>query len=45
MPAGSDIIVTVGARAQRAPGLRMSYNVEVRLIENRGRDVSALLVA
>lgn len=49
MPAGSDIIVTVGgeekAQLVRQACADMPYNVEVRLIENRGRDVSALLVA
>ncbi|MFC5370604.1 rhamnan synthesis F family protein [Arcanobacterium bovis] len=48
MPEGSDIIVTV-AGEEKAAQVReafadMPYNVDVRLIENVGRDVSALLV-
>lgn len=48
MPAGSDIIITVGSDdnrqlvEERCSGL--PYHVDVRLIENRGRDVSALLI-
>ena len=48
MPEGSDIILTVGSKEnqqivkQRVKHL--PYNVDVRLIENRGRDVSAFLV-
>lgn len=48
MPEGSDLIITVGsddkvaAVTEACKGL--PYNVEVRKIENRGRDVSALLV-
>ncbi|MBM7824874.1 rhamnosyltransferase [Arcanobacterium pluranimalium] len=48
MPEGSDIIVTV-AGEDKAAQVRQAceglpYNVQVRLIENVGRDVSALLV-
>lgn len=48
MPAGSDIIITIGSDdnrqlvEERCSGL--PYHVDVRLIENRGRDVSALLI-
>lgn len=48
MPAGSDIVITVGSE-EKAAKVReatqdLPYNVIIRLIENRGRDVSALLV-
>lgn len=48
MPAGTDIIITVGGE-EKAAKVReatqdLPYNVIIRLIENRGRDVSALLV-
>ncbi|WP_235001732.1 rhamnan synthesis F family protein [Arcanobacterium ihumii] len=48
MPEGSDIIVTV-AGEEKAEAVKkacegISYKVDVRLIENVGRDVSALLV-
>lgn len=48
MPEGSDIFITVGSE-EKAEIVRkacegLPYNVDVRLIENRGRDVSALLV-
>ncbi|NMW60718.1 rhamnan synthesis protein F [Mobiluncus mulieris] len=48
MPEGSDLIITV-AGEEKAARVReacqdMPYNVQVRLIENRGRDVSAILV-
>ena len=48
MPEGCDIILTVGSEEKaeivrdRVEGL--PYNFDVRLIDNRGRDVSALLV-
>ena len=48
MPEGCDIIVTVGSQ-EKAEAVReacegLPYRVDVRVIENRGRDVSALLV-
>lgn len=48
MPEGCDIYLTVGTE-EKASQVRlvaegMPYNVDVRVIENRGRDVSALLV-
>ena len=48
MPEGCDVIITVGSEEkacivkERCEG--MPYNIDVRVIENRGRDVSALLV-
>ncbi|MBM6699813.1 rhamnan synthesis F family protein [Bifidobacterium pullorum subsp. saeculare] len=48
MPEGCDFILTVGSEEnaelvrKRCKG--MPYNVDVRVIQNRGRDVSALLV-
>ncbi|WP_418969433.1 rhamnan synthesis F family protein [Alloscardovia omnicolens] len=48
MPEGSDLILTVGSQelidllAEKTKG--MPYNVDIRRIENRGRDVSAFLV-
>ena len=48
MPEGCDIIITVGSQRnlqlvkERCEGL--PYHIDVRLIENRGRDVSALLI-
>lgn len=48
MPEGSDIIITTGSEEKVAAVEQackdLPYNVIVRLIENRGRDVSALLV-
>ncbi|MCI1643004.1 MAG: rhamnan synthesis F family protein [Bifidobacterium crudilactis] len=48
MPAGSDIILTVtseeNAQLVRARCESINYNVDVRVITNRGRDVSAFLV-
>lgn len=48
MPEGSDIYITVGTPEKVAAVEKacegLPYNVNVRLIENRGRDVSALLV-
>lgn len=48
MPAGSDIFITVGSEEKKTTVEKacksLPYKVEVRLIENRGRDVSALLV-
>lgn len=48
MPEGSDIILTVGseenAEIVKQRCKEMPYNVDVRVIQNRGRDVSALLV-
>jgi hypothetical protein avisC_02325 len=48
MPEGCDIIITVGSQ-EKAEAVRracegLPYRVDVRVIENRGRDVSALLV-
>lgn len=48
MPENSDIIITVGSE-EKAEYVRehcrnFPYNVDVRVIQNRGRDVSALLV-
>ncbi|MFC2473257.1 MAG: rhamnan synthesis F family protein, partial [Actinomyces sp.] len=48
MPEGTDLILTVGSQ-EKAELVEeackdLPYNVTVRLIENRGRDVSALLV-
>lgn len=48
MPEGCDLILTVGGE-EKAEQVRracedLPFNVNVRLIENRGRDVSALLV-
>lgn len=48
MPEGTDVIFTVGgedkAAVVREATRDLPYPVDVRLIENRGRDVSALLV-
>ena len=48
MPEGCDFILTVGseenARLVREHCKDLPYNVDVRVIQNRGRDVSALLV-
>lgn len=48
MPEGADLIITVGTqeKADKVAEIvsKMPYNVDIRLIENRGRDVSALLV-
>lgn len=48
MPHGSDIILTVGseknAQIVRQRCQELPYHVDVRVIENRGRDVSALLI-
>lgn len=48
MPEGADLIITVGSEEKaaqvRSACAEMPYHVEVRRIENRGRDVSALLV-
>lgn len=48
MPEGCDIILTVGSEKNAAIVRQrcenMPYNVDVRVIQNRGRDVSALLV-
>ncbi|SPT53297.1 Rhamnan synthesis protein F [Actinomyces bovis] len=48
MPEGCDVFLTVGsaekARLVKQACDELPYHVEVRLIENRGRDVSALLV-
>lgn len=48
MPPGADLIFTVGseekARTLRESTKDLPYNVRVVMIENRGRDVSALLV-
>jgi len=48
MPEGTDLILTVGSEKKaaqvEAACKDLPYNVTVRLIENRGRDVSALLV-
>ncbi|WEV72337.1 rhamnan synthesis F family protein [Bifidobacterium sp. ESL0790] len=50
MPEGCDIILTVGSE-EKAETVRaycekhhLPYNIDIRIIENRGRDVSALLV-
>lgn len=50
MPTGSDLILTVGS--QQNAGIvneycaehDMPYNIDVRVIQNRGRDVSAFLI-
>lgn len=48
MPEGCDVILTVGTPEKvaqvEAACASLPYHVDVRLIENRGRDVSALLV-
>ena len=48
MPEGTDLILTVGSQEKAELVERacqdLPYNVDVRVIENRGRDVSALLV-
>jgi lipopolysaccharide biosynthesis protein len=50
MPEGSDIILTVGSLENKkivhdwCDAHSVPYNIDIRLIENRGRDVSALLV-
>jgi len=48
MPEGTDLILTVGSQEKAELVGRacqdLPYNVDVRVIENRGRDVSALLV-
>lgn len=48
MPEGSDIILTVGSQELidllHEKTVDMPYNVDIRKIENRGRDVSAFLV-
>ena len=48
MPEGTDFILTVGSQEKvelvEEACKDLPYNVTVRLIENRGRDVSALLV-
>lgn len=48
MPEGADIILTVGseenAEIVRNATREMPYNFDIRVIQNRGRDVSALLV-
>lgn len=48
MPEGSDLILTVGSQELidilREKTKNMPYNVDIRKIENRGRDVSAFLV-
>lgn len=48
MPEGCDVYLTVGSEDKasqvRSAVEAMPYNVDVRVIENRGRDVSALLV-
>lgn len=48
MPEGTDLILTVGSEEKaaqvEAACKELPYNVDVRIIENKGRDVSALLV-
>lgn len=50
MPEGSDLILTVGSQKSEktvrewCETHEMPYNIDIRLIQNRGRDVSALLV-
>lgn len=48
MPQGCDLVFTVGSQEKveqvEAVCADLPYNVTVRLVENRGRDVSALLV-
>ena len=48
MPEGADLILTVGSeelvRLLEEKTADMPYNVDIRRIKNRGRDVSALLV-
>ncbi|OTA26731.1 rhamnan synthesis protein F [Alloscardovia macacae] len=48
MPEGSDLILTVGSQELidllREKTANMPYNVDIRKIENRGRDVSAFLI-
>lgn len=48
MPEGCDVIITVGSeenkRVVESRCRDLPYHVDVRLIQNRGRDVSALLI-